>query len=201
MEHAAALPAGLTVLVQLAMGIGLAASAGLRAFLPLLVVGAAGRLDLGPLAPAFRWLESWPALTVFGVAVATEILADKFPVIDHFLDAAQTFVKPVAGTILAASVLAELSPLQATVLGLITGGVSAGAVHAAKAKLRLASTVATAGMGNPLLSAGEDAVALLGSVTAVLAPLLVLPPLILGGWFCWVLVRRRRSRRAARGGA
>ena len=63
----------------------------------------------------FQWLESWPALTVLGVAVVTEILADKFPVVDNFLDAAQTFVKPVAGTILAASVLSELSPLQARV--------------------------------------------------------------------------------------
>ena len=78
-----------------------------------------------------------------------ELLADKFPIVDHFLDAVQSFVKPVAGTILMASVLSELTPLQATVLGLIAGGTAAGAVHMGKAKLRLASSVTTAGHGQP----------------------------------------------------
>ena len=66
------------VAAQVAMGVGLAACAGLRAFLPLFVVGVAGRLDVLPLSEPFAWLASAPALTVFGAAVLTELLADKF---------------------------------------------------------------------------------------------------------------------------
>lgn len=181
------------ILWQIAMGVGLAACAGLRAFLPLFVVGIAGRLELIPLAGPFEWIASVPALVVFGVAVVTELLADKIPVLDHFLDAAQGLIKPIAGTILAASVLTDLSPLLATVLGLVVGGTIAGGVHLGKAKVRLLSSVSTAGVGNPLLSLVEDAVALVGSVASVFVPLLVaavFAALVVAVWFG---LRRMRS--------
>ena len=130
------------VISQVVMGIGLAASAGLRAFLPLLIVGVAGRFEVLPLSDTFDWLASTPALVVFGVAVVVEVLADKFPVVDSALDSIQVFVKPVAGTILAASVITELSPLQTAVLALATGGVVAGGVQLAKAKTAHAARAA-----------------------------------------------------------
>lgn len=180
------------LIVQVAMGLSLASCAGLRAFLPLFVVGAAGRLDLLPLLRSFEWLESWPALTVFGVAVVAELLGDKFPVVDNFLDAIQLFVKPVAGVILMTAVLTELSPLQAAVLGLIAGSSAAGAVHVTKAKLRLASTATTAGIGNPFLSLLEDAGALIGSVSALVVPLVMILLLILAVILAWLAIRRWR---------
>jgi len=178
------------------MGIGLASCAGLRAFLPLLVVGAAGRLDLIPLTRSFEWLESWPALTVFGIAVVSEFLADKFPVVDHFLDSVQVFVKPIVGTILMASVLTELTPLQATVLGVIGGGTTAGVVHLGKAKLRLASSVTTAGTANPVLSLVEDVGAFLGSIASLVVPLLMLFLLILFAILAVLAYRHWRRTRA-----
>jgi len=184
------------ILWQVAMGIGLASCAGLRAFLPMLVVGTAGRLDLIPLTRSFEWLESTPALIVFGIAVVAELLADKFPVIDNFLDAAQVFVKPIAGTILMASVLTELSPLQATVLGLIGGGTTAGVVHVAKAKLRLASSVTTAGTANPLISLVEDAGALVGSIASLVVPLLVVVLLLVFAVAGFLAFRHWRRTRA-----
>jgi hypothetical protein len=188
-----------SLVLHVAMGVSLAACAGLRAFLPLLVVGAAGRLDLLPLTRSFEWLESWPALIVFGVAVLAEFLADKFPVVDHFLDSVQVFVKPVAGTILMASVLSDLTPLQATVLGLIAGGTAAGAVHVGKAKLRLVSSVTTAGTANPAVSFLEDVIALLGTLASLIAPLLMLLLLILAAVLGWMAFRHwRRGRAAAR---
>lgn len=178
------------LVAQIASGIGLAACAGLRAFLPLLIVGLAGRLDWIPLTENFGWLESTPALIVFGVAVVIEILADKIPVVDHLLDSAQVFVKPIAGTILAASVLTDLTPLQAAVLGLITGGVVAETVHLTKAQLRFVSTATTAGVANPLVSAVEDFVALAGSLLAIVLPVLVAVLAIIGLVIAWRLLRR-----------
>lgn len=162
------------VVVEVAMGIGLAACAGLRAFLPLLVVGVAGRVGVVTLSEPFAWLASWPALVVFGVAVVTEILSDKIPVVDHVLDVIGGVVKPVAGTVLAASVLSDFTPLQSAVIGIVLGGGSAGLVHLTKAKLRLFSSVTTAGLGNPLLSLGEDVASLVGSMIAIAFPLILL---------------------------
>jgi hypothetical protein len=185
------------LLVQVAMGLSLAACAGLRAFLPLFVVGVAGKLDLLPLLRSFEWLESWPALIVFGVAVAAELLGDKFPVVDNLLDAVQMFVKPVAGVILMTCVLTELTSLQAAVLGLIAGSSAAGAVHVTKAKLRLVSTAATAGVGNPFLSLIEDAAALLASISALVVPVVMVLLLVLAVVMAWAAIRRWR-RAAAR---
>jgi hypothetical protein len=189
------------VLVQVAMGLSLAACAGLRAFLPLFVVGVAGKLDLLPLLRSFEWLESWPALTVLGAAVLAELLGDKFPVVDNLLDTVQLFVKPVAGVILMTSVLTELSPLQAAVLGLIAGSTAAGAVHVTKAKLRLASTATTAGVGNPFLSLLEDAGALLGSVSALVVPVVMVLMLILAIVLAWLAISRWRRRSPSSGSA
>jgi hypothetical protein len=183
-----------SLLVQIAMGLSLAACAGLRAFLPLFIVGVAGRLDLLPLLRSFEWLESWPALIVFGVAVVAELLGDKFPVVDNFLDAVQLFVKPVAGVILATCVLTELEPLQAAILGLIAGSSAAGAVHLTKAKLRIASTATTAGVGNPFLSIIEDVGALVGTLSALVVPLVMLLLLIVAVVLAWMAIRRWRRR-------
>jgi len=190
---------GTALAIQVATGIALAASAGLRAFLPLFVVGVAGRMEWIPLTSSFEWLAGWPALTVFGCAVLVEIVGDKFPVIDHFLDSAQVLIKPVAGTMLAASVLTELSPLQAAVLALIIGGGVAEGVHLAKAKTRIVSTATTGGLGNPVLSVIEDVGAALGSIAAIVAPLLaVLVFLFVAGFLAWLFYRWLRAGSRAR---
>ena len=60
---------------QLAMGFALAASVGLRAFLPLLAAGVLARQGYLTLGESFHWMGSTPALVVLGSAVAFEILA------------------------------------------------------------------------------------------------------------------------------
>ena len=111
-----------SLLLQIATGVGLAAVTGLRAFLPAFVVGVVGRLDWIPLRGGFEWLESTPALVIFGTAFILEILADKIPGVDHFLDATGTVVKPAVGALVMVASLADLPPLYAAVIGLLLGG-------------------------------------------------------------------------------
>jgi hypothetical protein len=157
---------------QLAMGFALAACVGLRTFLPLLAAGVLARLGYVSLGDHFEWMASTPALVVFGSAALFEILADKVPWLDHALHAAEAFVKPVAGTLIAASVLTELDPVMAITLGLIAGGTVAGAVQALRGTARVASTALTGGLGNPVLSIFDDAAATVGIVLAFVLPLL-----------------------------
>src|SRR6266446_860807 len=105
------------LLAALALGVALAACAGLRAFLPLLLAGILARAGWLELGPSFQFLASNRALVLFGVASLLEILGDKIPVIDHALDALGTPLRPAAGALLAASVLAVLVPLL--VVGLL----------------------------------------------------------------------------------
>ncbi len=181
------------VLIHVSMGIGLAACAGLRAFLPLFVVALAGRLEFVTLSDSFAWLASWPAVIVFGAAVVVEVLSDKFPIVDNLLDSVQIFVKPIAGALVAATVVEDWAPLYVTVVAIIGGGLAAGLVHVAKAKVRLLSSATTAGLGNPVLSVSEDVGALAGSVVSLVVPQLVILILLLGAVLAWLMFQRRRT--------
>jgi hypothetical protein len=187
---------GTTLLFQVAAGIALAACAGLRAFLPLFLVGLAGRFEWLPLSETFSWLGSGPALIIFGVAVGTEVLGDKIPIVDHVLDLLQTVVRPVAGVVLAAAVLTDLTPLQTAVLAILLGGATATAVHATKVKLRILSSTTTVGLANPLISLAEDILAFVGTLLAIVIPLLVVA-FVAAGLVVVILGIRRFQRRAA----
>jgi hypothetical protein len=80
------------------------------------------------------------------------------------------------------------------VLGLIAGSTAAGAVHVTKAKLRIASTATTAGAGNPFLSILEDVAALVGTLSALVVPLIMLLLMIVAVVLAWMAIRRWRRR-------
>lgn len=177
--------------LQIAAGIGLASCAGLRAFLPLFAVGAAGRAGWIDLARGFEWLASTPALVVLGTAVVAEILADKVPAVDHLLDSAGIFVRPAAGALVMASALSETGPLAGAVLGLILGTPAATGVQLLKAKARLVSSAATGGLANPAQSALEDVASVSGCLICLLLPVAALALLALVAVLCFVWLRRR----------
>ena len=156
----------------IAMGISLAACAGLRAFLPLLAVGLATRLNWLPIQESFQWMGSNEALITMGVATVVEVLADKIPVLDHALDVIYSFARPVAGALVATSSFYTLSPTAAIALGIILGAPLAGGLHFTRAGTRLVSTATTGGLGNPILSTGEDLAAGAGVLLALFVPLL-----------------------------
>ena len=176
-------------LFALTMGLALAATCGLRAFLPLFTLSGlslAGKVSLGA---GYDWIGTWPAALAFGVAVVLELVGDKFPAVDHALDGLGVVIKPVAATLATASMITGMDPLLAAVVGLITGGVAAEVIHLGKAKLRLASSAFTGTIGNPILSVLEDIAAFFAVLIAVLLPALALMGLSL---FALFLVRRWR---------
>jgi hypothetical protein len=172
--------------------IGLSACAGLRAFLPIFGIGLAARVFDWQLAPAVHWLSSDPALIIFGLASLIEIVADKIPVVDHGLDVLQTFAGPAAGALVSFSPFIDLGPAFALALAIMTGATIAGGVHAVAATSRVKSTLATAGLANPVLSFVEDAMAATSLLVAIFAPLLVLLPILFIIWFWRRVTRGRR---------
>lgn len=194
MDPAMLIDQGLAV----SMGLALATTCGLRAFLPLLVISALSALGKIELAEGFRWMASPAALVCFSTAVIAETAADKFPAVDHALDAAGVLVKPTAAAVAAASMVHGFDPMLALVLGLMTGGVAAEAVHVAKAKVRLMSSALTGTVANPILSTGEDVAALVGVVLSVVVPIVGLAVMLtLTAWILMKWQKRRTQSMAA----
>ena len=183
-----------TIVTGLCMGLALAATCGLRAFLPLFVVSLLSHFGHIEVSEGFEWMSSSLAVTALGAAVLLELMADKLPVVDHVLDTVAVFVKPVAAMVAAASVMTEIDPLVSTVVGLVLGGSMAQGVHLVKAKLRLLSSALTATVANPVLSIIEDVLALLATVMAFLLPvLLFLATLSLSVWGFRTFYRHRNQ--------
>lgn len=64
----------MTILLAVALGLGLATAAGLRVFLPLFGAGLAAHLGYIELTPGFAWLGGTMALLAFGTATVAEVL-------------------------------------------------------------------------------------------------------------------------------
>jgi hypothetical protein len=178
---------------------GLSASAGLNAYVPLLVVALAGRFtDVITLAPPWDALESWWVIGVLVALGLIEFFADKVPAVNHINDAIQTLVRPVAGAILFAAstrVATDIHPALAIIAGLLV----AGSVHAVKSgAVRPAVTATTGGAGNVPVSVAEDVVATVLSIVSVVLPVLVAALIIiLTSFFVWWLWRRSNRERLA----
>jgi len=178
----------------LATAFGLSTSAGLNAYLPLLIVALTARFtSLIKLNPPFDALANPWVIGVLVVLLAIEIVADKVAAVDSINDIIQTFIRPAAGAILFAAttnVITEIHPVLAMVCGVIL----AGGVHAVKATARPAISASTAGVANPVVSLAEDVTSAVTSLVALVAPILVvvLVGLIAAGLFLWL--RRRRAR-------
>ena len=186
-------------LVQLLMGVSLAACAGLRTWMPLLVVGLLGRSGFVHLSSSFDVLTHTGTLTALGVATVVEVLGDKVIAIDHFLDGIGTFLRPAAGTVLASSLLTGLDPHVALLLGLIAGGGAALTVHTGKSAVRAGTTAlapAHLGAGNAAVSFLEDILAFGGIWAAVLVPVVAFILIVALAWW----VRRALIRVRAHGG-
>ena len=173
---------------------GLSSAAGLNAYLPLLIVALLARYtDLITLREPWNALESPWIIGLLVVLLAIEMLADKVAGIDHINDIIQTFIRPVAGAILFAANGNVISDLH-VVLALGLGVLAAGSVHTAKATVRPAITVTTAGLGNPVVSVLEDIVSAALTIMAILLPILTVLVSVL---MVILVLRWRRKRKMA----
>jgi uncharacterized membrane protein len=179
---------------------GLSGSAGLNAYIPLLIVALAARFPLSEpfikLQSPYDVMGSWWAIGIISVLLVIEVVADKIPAVDSINDGIQTFLRPAAGAILfagSANVITDIHP----VLSLAAGLLVAGGVHATKAVARPVVTATTVGTGNWLVSTIEDVIAFVLSVMALIVP--ILAGLIFAVLFFGIIFyfRGRRRRRLA----
>jgi hypothetical protein len=183
------------VLGSILTAFGLSASAGLNAYIPLLIVAVIGRFtDWITLASPWDALESWWVIGALVLLTMIEFFADKVPAVNHVNDVLQTFVRPAAGAVLFAAstrVVTGIHPIVALIAGLVV----AGSVHTVKAAaVRPAVTATTGGAGNVVVSLAEDLAATVLSILAVVVPVVIAAILIVAvSLFIWWLWRRSNA--------
>lgn len=197
--------------LEVLTGAGLAASAGLNAYIPLLVIGLLARYtSLIEPSSSWHWLANGWVLAILTFLLAIEVVADKIPAVDSANDVLHTLVRPTAGG-LAFGAASQAQTVTVTDPGelfsghrwvpVVVGALIALCVHGTKATARPVINVSTFGVGAPVVSTIEDVISVVMSVVAIVVPFLVV--LFLAGlvWsFVW-LRRRLRRRRARRAGA
>jgi len=187
-------------------GIGLATSAGLNAYIPLLIVGLLGRYtSLITLPGPWHWLSNGWVIAILAVLLAIEFVADKIPLVDHANDVIQTVVRPTAGGL---AFGAASSSQTVTVsnpseffsshqwVPIVSGMAISFVIHSMKAAARPVINATTVGAGAPVASTAEDIVSVLLSFAAIIFPIIVIVFLIAIIW-AFVALRRRRKRRKA----
>jgi hypothetical protein len=178
---------------------GLSASAGLNAYIPLLIVSLMARFtNWVTLSEPWDALSSWWVIGALAILTLIEFFADKVPAVNHANDILQTFVRPAAGAVLFAAstgAATQIHPVVAIIAGLIV----AGSVHATKAlAIRPAVTATTAGSGNVPVSILEDLVATGLSILAVVVPVLIAALIIIvTAFIVWWLWRRANTAQPA----
>jgi len=175
---------------------GLSASAGLNAYIPLLLVGLLAKYtNLINLSQPWDTLANPWIILLLCVLVIIEMLADKVPAVNHINDLIQTLIRPAAGAIAfaaSANVVTDVSPVLALAAGLLV----AGTVHVAKAgAVRPMVTATTGGAGNIPVSIAEDVVSMVLSFMAIILPVLVGTLMIVLAAFIiyWLYRRANRS--------
>ena len=178
---------------------GLSASAGLNAYIPLLVVALLGRFtNLIKLSSPWDTLESWWVIGVLVLLSVVEFFADKVPAVNHVNDIIQTVIRPIAGAIVfaaSAQIITDVHPVLAMIMGLFI----AGTVHAVKSlAVRPAVTATTGGAANVPVSIAEDVLSTVISIIAAVTPVLIAVILVLGAalivWWIWRRINRERAR-------
>ena len=184
----------LEVILSVLVGVGLSAACGFRVFVPLLVISIASKTAHLALAPGFDWMGSWPALIAFSVATGLEITAYYVPWLDNLLDTIATPAAVVAGIIVTAACVGDMSPFLKWTLAVVAGGGAAGVVQTMTVAARATSTTLTGGLGNAVVATAENAASVIMSVLAVLVPIAAIIAIAsFIGLLGWRLLRRRAA--------
>jgi len=182
------------MLFAICVGIGLSAACGFRVFMPMLVLSAATKFGGVHLNPNFEWLGSWTALAAFASATILEAGSYYVPWVAHAVSVAAVPAAVLAGTLATAAQIDGIHPLAQWSSSLLVGGGIAGGVQMLNIGARAASTITTAGIGNPIVSLGQGLMAFVLAVTAVVAPLFIVLLIVA---IVTVIIRRRRARKAS----
>lgn len=183
-----------SILISITLGIGLAASAGFRVFLPLLALSIAAHYQLLPLNEHWQWLGNPSAIIILGVATLAETAAALIPWVGNLLDALAVPLAGIAGTLIMVSTVSDLPQGATWALAVITGGGAALSIKGITTALKTAGNTLTGGFAGPIMSLIETITSLLITLLSLFLPLLALVLVVVILYALYRLIRRFRRR-------
>ncbi|MDB5079078.1 MAG: conserved hypothetical rane spanning protein [Chloroflexi bacterium] len=183
-------------LIKFLAGCGLAIPCGIKPYLPLGVLSVAGLGGRIPLSAPYSFLATWTAVIVLVVLIGIDIFADKLPQIEKLYTYLNYIIRPVAGAIAFAAIVPPT--VIDTGVSFLLGMVLAEVTYLIKTVLRpaIASSSRTASVVEPLISSGENILAVALAMITVLSGIVggVLSLLVLLGMLGLLFAVRRRNR-------
>jgi hypothetical protein len=185
---------GIETILSIFLGIGLASASGFRVFLPLFALSLASYFKVWELNESWLWIGSIPALVTLGIATFAEIFAYYIPFVDNLLDTIATPLAAIAGTVVMASTVVDISPMMTWALALIAGGGTATAMQGMTTVTRLASSVKTAGIGNPVVATVETGTAIGMSALSIFMPIVAIVIVVIVFVLVFWLIRKFKKK-------
>ncbi|GGG11274.1 hypothetical protein GCM10011344_09960 [Dokdonia pacifica] len=173
------------LIVSIVLGFSLAAAAGFRIFIPLLVMSLSAHYGWFPVDENWQWVGSSAALWLLGIAAVIETFAYFIPWLDNLLDTVSVPLAGIAGTLLMVATMGDVNPAFTWALAIVAGGGAAAAISGTTGATRLTSTATTGGIANPVVATAEAGAATTISVASVFSPfiaLIVVLILVVGIW-------------------
>lgn len=128
-------------------------ASGVNAYATVLALGLFARFSDATTVPDA--LGRTDVLIVAGLMFLVEFVADKIPYVDSAWDAVSTFIRPVVGAALGATLAGDVTGIDQALLAAL-GGSTALASHGVKSGIRLAVNTSPEPVTNSVVSVGED---------------------------------------------
>jgi hypothetical protein len=158
---------------NLALAGGLSWASGIRLYATVCMVGILAKFGYIPLPESLNILSNPLVISVSGVLMIVEFLADKIPYVDSAWDSIQTFIRIPAGALLAMGAMNSADPMIAMLAALL-GGSLTGMTHATKAGSRALINASPEPVTNIATSFGEEGLLLGGGWLALTHPMVFL---------------------------
>lgn len=181
------------LIISIVLGFSLAAAAGFRVFIPLLVLSLSAHNGWFPVNESWEWVGSTAALWLLGVAAAVETFAYFIPYVDNILDSIAVPLAGIAGSLLMLATMGDVNPAFAWALAIIAGGGAAAAISGTTSATRLTSTATTGGIANPVVSTAETGAATAVSVASIFSPFIALILLLFFVGGVWRVIKKIRG--------
>jgi len=156
----------------LALALGTAWTSGINLYATVTVLGLLQKFGGVKLPGGLDVLDHWAIIGVAGFLFLVEFFADKIPYVDSVWDAVHTFIRVPAGVIVAYAATYELDPGIYIPAALVGGGLALSS-HGTKAAVRVGANLSPEPVSNWVLSILEDIIALIGTLLAVFAPVII----------------------------
>lgn len=183
------------LLPTLSLALGSAWTSGINLYATVAVLGLLEKFGAAKLPAGLAALDNWWIIGIAATLYAIEFFADKIPYLDTIWDVIHTFIRVPAGAIMAFAATSQMDESTKIIATLLGGGLALSS-HGTKAALRGAANLSPEPFSNWILSVTEDAIAIIGSLLAVFAPVLIL--IVIGIFlifFIWLMPKVVRAMR------